>query len=111
MAITYVNYCLLRDLLERGLLPQGGALLEIGEANVYGDELDEELPRDIRRLVADPARREALLELAATGKDLLPHTGVAQQLQQHAQRLCQRHHRRHPLREVGATARGIPPIN
>jgi hypothetical protein len=37
MAITKTHYDLLKLLKARGELPQGGRILEIGEANVYGD--------------------------------------------------------------------------
>lgn len=37
MAITRTHYELLKLLKERGELPQGGDILEVGEANVYGD--------------------------------------------------------------------------
>lgn len=37
MAISYTHFDILRTLHSRGVLPQGGAILEIGEANWYGD--------------------------------------------------------------------------
>lgn len=37
MAISYSHYDILRTLHSRGVLPQGGAILEIGEAQWYGD--------------------------------------------------------------------------
>jgi hypothetical protein len=61
MAITAVHYFLVRDLFEKGLLPQHGALLEIGEANVYSD-VAPAIADDIRRYVTDPARRDRMLE-------------------------------------------------
>jgi hypothetical protein len=70
MAITAVHYFLIRSMFENGLLPQGGAILEIGEANLYGDVAAETLAEDIRKYVADPVRRDKLLarhaELAAS---------------------------------------------
>lgn len=60
MAISSTHYVLVRDLFERGLLPQNGALLQIGEANWY--DLDPpSMADDIRRLVGDARRRDALL--------------------------------------------------
>lgn len=37
MAISYTHYQLLKLLKDRGELPQGGRILEIGKANWYGD--------------------------------------------------------------------------
>jgi hypothetical protein len=37
MAISYTHFQLLKHLHAQGELPQGGSILEIGEANVYGD--------------------------------------------------------------------------
>lgn len=45
MAISATHYRILRELKQRGVLPQGGSILEIGQANWYGD-MD---PDDIRR--------------------------------------------------------------
>lgn len=61
MAITAVHYCLVRDLFEKGMLPQKGALLEIGEANMYGDVHSQVMGDDIRKYVTDPERRDRLL--------------------------------------------------
>lgn len=60
MAITAVHYFLVRDMFEKGQLPQHGALLEIGEANVYR-EVAPAMADDIRHYVTDPARRDSLL--------------------------------------------------
>src|SRR5579863_2404530 len=61
MAISTTHYCILRDMFEHGLLPSGGALLELGEANWYGDVDPASLVDDIRRLESDAARRDALV--------------------------------------------------
>jgi SAM-dependent methyltransferase len=37
MAISATHYAILKSLKNRGILPQGGRILEIGEANYYGD--------------------------------------------------------------------------
>lgn len=37
MAISETHYLLLRELRDKGVLPQGGRILEIGMANFYGD--------------------------------------------------------------------------
>jgi len=64
MAISSTHYFLIRNLFEHGLLPQNGALLQIGEANWY--DLDpSSMADDIRRLVGDACRRDALLERLA----------------------------------------------
>jgi hypothetical protein len=43
-------------------LPQGGAILELGEANWYGDCDPLEMIDDIQKLVVDPVRRDGLVE-------------------------------------------------
>jgi hypothetical protein len=62
MAIASTQYYLIRDLHQRGLTPQGGALLEIGEANWYGDLEPLAMIADIERFVGEPARRQALVD-------------------------------------------------
>jgi hypothetical protein len=61
MAITAVHYFIVRDMFERGLLPQHGAILEIGEANMYGDIHPDAIRQDLKKYVSNPARRDALL--------------------------------------------------
>lgn len=46
MAISAPHYRCLRQLHRRGELPQGGAILEIGEANWYGDISPAEIHRE-----------------------------------------------------------------
>ncbi len=49
MAISAPHYRCLTELHRRGLLPQGGALLEIGEAEWYGDTpVPDEIAGDVR---------------------------------------------------------------
>lgn len=43
MAISYTHWQILKELNSRGILPQGGRILEIGEANWYGDFSPEEV--------------------------------------------------------------------
>jgi hypothetical protein len=70
MAISATNYYITRDLRANNLLPQHGALLEIGEANWYGDVNPLDLLQDVDKFVVDPARRSALAErLRATVGD------------------------------------------
>lgn len=66
MAISAPHYHCLKELHRRGELPQGGALLEIGEANWYGDVDTPEFPPDIQ---------QELVKLVYTqdGRDLMPH--------------------------------------
>ncbi len=61
MAISVPLYLIIRDLHRYGMLPQGGSLLEIGEANWYGDIRPLSMVEDIQRLVTDPVRRDALV--------------------------------------------------
>ncbi len=62
MAISTTQYYITRDLFQRGLLPTNGALLEVGEANWYGDINPMALADDVKRFVADPVRRDALVQ-------------------------------------------------
>ncbi len=54
MAISAPHYHCLKELHRRGELPQGGALLEIGEANWYGD-LSPQVVLDEWRAAGSPA--------------------------------------------------------
>ncbi|MGD9722053.1 MAG: hypothetical protein AB7O59_09925 [Pirellulales bacterium] len=60
MAISAVFRHLVRSMREHNVLPQAGALLEIGEANWYGPVDYAELQADIDKFVTDPERRAAL---------------------------------------------------
>jgi len=60
MAISVIEYQLIRSLQEQGLFPRGGDLLEIGEANWYGDIGLDVLRQDVERFAA-PEQRAALL--------------------------------------------------
>ncbi len=59
MAITVVEYALVRRLRELGLIKTGGSLIEFGEANWYGDVTQEMLAADIETF-ADPAAKDSL---------------------------------------------------
>lgn len=63
MAISVIEYSLIRSLQEQNLLPRGGDLLEIGEANWYGDVSLDALRADITRFAA-PERKADLLAAA-----------------------------------------------
>ncbi len=65
MAISATHYFIVRSLFEHGMLPQNGALLEIGEANLYPDVDPKTIAEDIRKFVTDPQRRDALLQRLA----------------------------------------------
>ena len=62
MAITAIHYSILRSMFEQGVLPQHGAMLELGEANWYGDVSALAMVEDIKRFVSDPVRRDALVQ-------------------------------------------------
>lgn len=49
MAISETQYRILRELRERELLPQGGSILEIGQANFYGDFNPRQIEQDAAR--------------------------------------------------------------
>lgn len=61
MALTLVDYALFTHLVEQQILPARPRLLELGEANWYGDVTLEQLADDIRARVADPVRQQLLL--------------------------------------------------
>jgi SAM-dependent methyltransferase len=67
MAISVIEYQLIRSLQEQNLFARGGDLLEIGEANWYGDISLDLLRGDIARFAAPEKRAELLaaLETAA----------------------------------------------
>lgn len=60
MAITGLHYNLLRQLKSAGILPQGGTVLEIGEANWYGDTNPEVLWEHIDQMPEGEAKDKAL---------------------------------------------------
>ncbi len=61
MAISAQYLQIVRALFEHGMLPQNGALLEVGEANWYDTSNVDLLVSDVKTLVDVPARRDALL--------------------------------------------------
>jgi hypothetical protein len=74
MAISATHYWILRDMFQQGVFRPGGAILELGEANWYGDVAPIELIDDIRKHVSDPARQQALvtrMERAAESQDVM----------------------------------------
>jgi SAM-dependent methyltransferase len=61
VAITAIDYSLFRAMRAAGQLPQGGDVLELGEANWYGDVGLADLIEDIHRYVPE-GERAALLQ-------------------------------------------------
>lgn len=59
MAISYTHYQLLMLLKSRGELPQGGRILEIGKANIYGDMECSDF-ESVLAEVSDEERRRSL---------------------------------------------------
>ena len=62
MALSATHHFLMRDFFRKGLLPRHGALLEIGEANWYGNVDPHVLAADIQEFISDPTRRAALAQ-------------------------------------------------
>jgi hypothetical protein len=66
MAITAIEYLVMRTLKERGALPPNPSVLELGESNWYGDMAPEEFlsdlekfaPSDIKQEIIDAARAQ-----------------------------------------------------
>lgn len=65
MAITAIEYKLLRDFARRGDLPKRPAVIEFGESNWYGDVSIAQLDTDIGQFVADPDTRTRLRDRLA----------------------------------------------
>lgn len=72
MAITLIDYAVLSKLKEAGILPPNPSILELGEANWYGDVSLDQLAADIPKWVTDPAAQAALLQELAILKHRLP---------------------------------------
>lgn len=60
MAITAIEYSLFSQLKQSGVLPLSPALLELGEANWYGDVPIEQLGNDIYRYVSNDDEKKQL---------------------------------------------------
>jgi hypothetical protein len=60
MAITVIDYLVLKKLRESGLMPSDPSVLELGEANWYGDIPAATLSEAIEDLVENKASREEL---------------------------------------------------
>lgn len=76
MAITLNHYAMLKHLHKQGVLPQGGPILEIGQANVYGDVARENIVTECIGFIASEERRRHWgRELTAT---LTPENSLSQ---------------------------------
>lgn len=73
MAISKTHYELLRTLRERGALPLGEPILEIGQANFYGDFDPRDMLPDIERFVTDKDRRDTLTGMLANISEFTPY--------------------------------------
>ena len=62
MAITAVHYHIYNEAVKQGAVKTGGAILELGEANYYGDIPIETVKGDVKTLVDDPVLQKKLLE-------------------------------------------------
>lgn len=60
MAITACHFDFYCDLKKRGLLPQGGSILELGQAEWYGDKN----PYDLRDLLSDTIAFDSCFDVA-----------------------------------------------
>jgi len=63
MAITQIEYALVRRLKKEGLFPDNPALLELGQSNWYGDVPIDDFISDINRYVSDPARAREMVAM------------------------------------------------
>lgn len=64
MAISQIEYVLIRRLREEGLYPDNPSVLELGQSNWYGDVQVEEFYADIERFVSDSAEAQDLITQA-----------------------------------------------
>jgi len=62
MAITGIEFRILRDLRSEGAIPPNPSVLEFGEANWYGDVAVNQLVRGIKRYVTDLAEQRFLID-------------------------------------------------
>src|SRR5437868_881623 len=68
MAISFIEYHVMRSMQEKGLLPRGGDLLELGEAQWYGDVGLDDLRADILQFAAPPMQQTLLAQLGEAAK-------------------------------------------
>ena len=61
MAITRVSYHILKQAVALGAIPKGGSILELGEANWYGDFPIEDIEKDVMEMVPDVNEQTELL--------------------------------------------------
>lgn len=61
MAITHIEYALLRRMREQSSFPANPSVLELGQSNWYGDISIDEFVQDIRSFVPDDAQAEELV--------------------------------------------------
>jgi hypothetical protein len=72
MAISVPHYLIVRDLFKQGLLPTGGTILELGEANWYGDIDPLTMAADARQYVTDRQRAESIIARVTDLNDRKP---------------------------------------
>lgn len=72
MAITGIEYTLFRSLREQNVLPLGGDILELGEANWYGDVNIGRFGQDIYRYAPEAARKQMFLRLDEIARTQAP---------------------------------------
>jgi hypothetical protein len=74
MAITTLDYLIIAQVKKLGLIPTHPAVLELGEANWYGDVSIDQLVADIKQHVTDADRQKALLQRLRTLCNERPQT-------------------------------------
>lgn len=68
MAISFIEYHVMRSMQEKGLLPRGGDLLEVGEAQWYGDIGLDDFQADILQFAAPDMQQTLLAQLDEAAK-------------------------------------------
>ena len=66
MAITTIEYTLVRRLKDEDLIPSNPSVLELGQSNWYGDVLADEFFADINRYVENKAEAHRLIDQLKT---------------------------------------------
>ena len=69
MAITQIHYHIYKAAVEQGTIKTNGSILDLGEANFYGDFSIETVKNDVETLVDDPVLKKKLLDILEYSND------------------------------------------
>lgn len=77
MAISQIYYHILKSALQQGALPKDASILELGEANWYGDFPVDDIVNDIKALINDENEQRKLIERLRNTENPVYHFDVA----------------------------------